>query len=194
MEVSLRQAHKIVEKITARLTSFEITTAKRVNVWELTDAAEAFASARTELANTIDRHSQLVAVRQMVRNGIRSVNARKIDGLVAHRKGLLDLVASMRAVLATVDARAIASPEALVQKVAAVKEASKLSSSHYGSTDEVTISLLDAAAQAAMDDKINAYQLAIEATEDQLTHENAKGSLVLDDETVVTLREEGIIA
>lgn len=194
MEVSLRQAHKIVEKITARLTTFEITATKRVNVWELTDAAEAFESARDELANTIDRHRELVTTRQLIRNAIRDVNAVKIDSLVAHRKGLLDLIASMRSVIGTVDPRAIATPEALTLKVAAMKESSKTSSGHYGSTDEVTIGLLDTETLALYDQQVNAYQLAIEATEDQLTHENAKGSVVLEDDIVDLLREEGIVA
>lgn len=194
MQVSLRQAHKIVEKLTARLTTFEITASARVNVWELTDAAVAFQEAREVLHNTINRHRDLIEARQNVRNSIRVVNSLEIDTLVAKRKRLLDTIASLRSLLATVDKRAFSTPDALLQKVAAVKESSKASSSHYGSTDEVSINLLDVEAQEMFDREINYLQLEIEATEDQLTQANVKGSVVIDAGAAALLQAEGIVA
>lgn len=194
MKLTLRQAHKIVEKIVARMATIDVSPIRQVNVWE----AEALTFDRLlkEFQDAYARNLVLASARQAVRDAIGVANTVKVDGLVSKRKALLDQLGALRSVVsqATTSLTGITSAAALAQKVEAAKAASKTTNSAY-STDTVTIQLLNTVDLAILQKKIDVLQLQVEEVEDQLTTANAvAGAVTISDDVAAILREEGVIA
>lgn len=190
-QVTLRQGHKLVEKINGRLNTITITPTRSVNIWEVTDAAAIFKQASSEVNNEITREMNLKNARADIRDSIRVVNALAVDDLVAKRKRTLDVIASLRQ-LQTTGERGVSSAEALDKKLIATREAAKATTRSYGDNDTITISVFTQEQIKDLDKQIQELQLEIEKIEDALTTANASGKISLGEMTLKVLKDEGL--
>ena len=197
MKVTLRQAHKLVDKITARLATIQLSATKTISIWDVKEDdsilnnEDILTVSAALLLDTINRHMKLITAKQLIRNLIRSANAVEIDGLVAQRKGILDITATNRWLLSTCESGAITTLSALQQKANALRLAAAGTS--YGS-DTVTICLIDESMQLSLDANIQQFQLQVEQIEDKLTTANATTSISIPVVSLQILLDEGIIA
>lgn len=189
MKVTLRQAHKLVEKIAGRLGKIELSTQATVNLWDTTPASELYMSLQAELENNIERQLDLLGARQDIRTSVQAVNASEINGLVAARKALLDQLSTYRHLQGTIEKNTISGSDALASKIASSRESPQTSYS----IDTIRVSLYDDAKVTALDKKINELQLRVEAMEDQLTTSNATAQITIGERTLAVLRREGIV-
>lgn len=191
-QITLRQAHKLVEKINARLGTISINPNVSMNIWEVTDAVEAITTASDNFKAEVERQMKLVLARSSIRDGIRTANQQAVDALVAQRKRALDVISTLRHISTSVSSRGVSDAKALELKILAARESAKGATS-YGSTDEVSVNLLTDEQVKSLDKDIQAKQLEIERIEDELTTANATGKLSLNDELIAILRDEGLI-
>lgn len=196
MQLTLRQAHKIVEKITARIATLDVSPTREVNIWEAD--ANTFDNAVEAFNTDFERAVALMEARHSVRQQIGAANFAEVDNLIAQRKLLLDRISMLRTIVNGAKTKAVTSQEGLTTKVQAMTQASAAGgrSSIYGSDDSVTMLVIDPVRVAEMNSNIDALQLQIEAVEDKLTSANSsRDHLVIVSDTVVeTLRIEGIVA
>lgn len=191
MEVTLRKAHKLIEKLHGRLAMIQISGAAMLGIWETQSAETQMAVARDQFDNTIAHQFNLLDARQEIRNSIQTANSLYIDKLIAERKRKLDVVGVYRHILSTVPRTAISSPDAADRKIKTLQDSATTST--YGSTDEVVVSLLSQSDIDGYTQTINRMQLEIEQIEDQLTTENASTKITLSQNVVATLKAEGLI-
>lgn len=187
MKVTLRQAHKLVEKIAARLATLKLTTQASVSIHDDREPELVMSLAFTNYEKEVNRQLSLLGARQEIRTSVQAVNGVEINGLVAIRKNLLDQLATYRHLQGTVS-DGITSAAELASKIAA----EKASTTRYGS-DFVAFGVLNPAQVEALDKKINELQLRVEAIEDQLSVSNASVGINLSETTVRVLRSEGIV-
>ena len=191
MKITLRQAHKLVDKITERLKTIVISATKTVSIWDVTDGESTFDTSKQAALELIKRNMELIVARQAIRDLIRDANHTTVDQLVSQRKGTLDIIASSRHLLDTCGSGGITSPLALQQKATALREAAAGTS--YGS-DTITICLVSTEDQSMIDKNIQEYQLLIEDIENKLTTANATTSISIPVEMLQILIDEGIVA
>lgn len=194
MQVTLRQAHKLVDKLTARIAITELTPVKSVNVFEVSSGTATIEALREEFKNTLTVHLNLIAARQFLRDMIQAANgASGINALIQKRKGVTDIIGTYRHVLANAaGSRGLTTGGALTDKAESMRAASKVSTG-YGTTDEVQVSLIDSDEQAEYDRQVQSLQLTIETIEDELTTLNAGTKIGLSSEVEGLLTEEGLI-
>lgn len=194
MQVTLRQAHKLVDKLTARIAITDLNPVRSVNVFEVANGDETVQALRDEFKNTLTVHLNLIAARQFLRDMIQSANIHSgINDQIQKRKGVTDIIGTYRHVLANASTtRGLTTGIALEDKASAVRAASKVTSS-YGSTDEINVALIDADEQAEFDRQVQSLQLTIETIEDELTTLNAGTKIGLSSEVEGLLKEEGLI-
>lgn len=194
IQVTLRQAHKLNDKINARLATIDLTPTKRVNIWNVSDAAATLTALRDGFIADLERHLALVEARAAVRALIGRANSQKIDEIVVARKLALDTVATYRTIVAAVnDNSTISTTDAFTNKVEAVRAASKTGSSSYFS-DDLSVLTVDGDWLKTVDETIQQGQNVIEGLEDQLTQLNAATLIVVPDSVVSTLKKEGLIS
>lgn len=191
--LTLRQGHKMVEKINGRLATISINPSAVVNIWETDNAGEAYAAAVDKFDAEVERQLKLIEARADVRDAIRVANGVTVDSLVAQRKRLLDVIATLRHTTGMASERGISSAEALEKKIQVSREAAKGNTNSYSSIDEVTVSLLSPEQVKELDKRIQQLQLQIERIEDALTSANASGKITLSDNTIAVLVEEGLM-
>ena len=68
MKLTLRQAHKVVDKIVARMATLDVSPSREVNVWEADEGT--FDRLTEEFTKAFDRQVALTAARQAVRDAI----------------------------------------------------------------------------------------------------------------------------
>lgn len=193
MKFTLRQAHKLVEKITARIATLNISPTREVNVWQADETS--FETLQADFDKSLSRQMSLVAARYFIREQIGVANRAEVDSLVAQRKFLLDQIGTLRAVVADVRAHAITSPDALAEKAKATIAAATAGASRGYGDDTVTVCLIDDEALTVYNKKIDALQLKVESIEDQLTSANANrdSCVIVSDAVLAVLKEEGIV-
>lgn len=191
MEVTLRKAHKLIEKLHGRLAQIQISATTMLGIWETQSAENRMIAARQQFDNTVTHQFSLLDARQEIRNSIQAANSVVIDKLIAQRKRKLDVVGVYRHILGSVHRSAISQYEAADRKIKTLQDSA--SSSSYGSTDEVAVSLLPQADIDGYTQTINRIQLEIEQIEDQLTTENASTKIALSQGVVEALKAEGLM-
>lgn len=187
MKITLRQAHKIVEKITARAAEVAVSTTAEVSIHDPRPVEQVFAEERAVYKKNLQRRQDLSGARQEIRSAVQAQNAAEVNGLVSIRKGLLDQIAILRAVHSAFQKNLPSSVPMLAAKLAA----EHASSSRY--QDMVVFNVLSQAERDTLEKEINTLQLRIEAVEDQLATSNAAAQITLSDITERVLRSEGII-
>lgn len=195
MKITLRQAHKLIDKINSRLATFQISATQQVNIWEVESPAETFANLQGQFQALCARNVALVTARQTIRNQIAVANRNGIDDTVAARKAALDTAGFLRHQLNTVNEHAVNTPVALARKLEAERESAKGSSAanYRGNSDTIVVCLYSQADVDAINDKINQTQLAIEKLEDQLSKLNSSTEIDLAVDIEQTLRQEGLL-
>jgi hypothetical protein len=191
MKFTLRQAHKLLEKIAARMGTLKLSANQAVSIWTEIPAEEIMAKLLKEYTEQVTRQFDLLNCRQEIRSSIQAINAAEVNGLISIRKGLLDQVATLRHLQGTITASSINTPLALAKKLEA-ERASSAAGSRYGN-ESVGVCVLDEAAAAALDRKISSMQLRIEGIEDQLSVANATASIVVTADAMMVLRREGVV-
>lgn len=193
MQMTLRQAHKMVEKINGRMTKISIQANREIGIWNMRPST--IPDAQAEFEKELARQINLTNVRQAIRQGIQVANRAEVDAAVALRKATLDQIGILRAVVAGVDPDNIYTSSAINDKVAAAKQAASINASAYG-RDSVTVCVITPERLAELNQQIDLYQLKLEAIEDQLTAANAdRANLVtITEEDAEVLRQENLIA
>ncbi len=190
MEVTLRKAHKLIEKLHGRLAQIQISANVMLGIWETQSAEQRMVEARKQFNGTVEHQFNLLDARQEIRNSIQAANAISIDKLIAERKRKLDVVGVYRHILSTAHRSTITSGEAAGRKIKTLQDSA--STSAYGAADEVMVSILPQEDIDGYTQTINRLQLEIEAIEDQLTNENASTKITLSQGVVATLKAEGL--
>ena len=193
MNITLRQAHKLIDKINSRLATLQISATQAVNIWEIEDPTATYTKLSEQFTELCQRNRLLVSARQCIRNQIRVANYAAIDGVIADRKEAMDAAGFIRHQLNTVNDNAVTSPTALERKVAAEREAAKTTTTRYGAADTVTICLYSQADVDVLNDQLNKQQLEIERLEDQLSKLNSSTEIDLVADVVKTLQTEGLM-
>lgn len=195
MNITLRQAHKLIDKINARLGTFHISATKAVNIWEVEDPASTFTQLTAQFTELCKRNRALVTARQTIRNLIQQANVGAIDNTIAQRKAELDNEGFLRHLVNTVNRHAINTPTALARKLEADRAAASASSvaSYRGDTDSIAVCLYSDADVEQIDAQLSASRLAIEKLEDKLSQLNSSTSITLSAETTSALQAEGLV-
>ena len=193
MNITLRQAHKLIDKINSRLATLQVSATQAVNIWEIEDPTATYTKLSEQFTELCQRNRLLVSTRQCIRNQIRVANYAAIDGVIADRKEAMDAAGFIRHQLNTVNDNAVTSPTALERKVAAEREAAKTTTTRYGAADTVTICLYSQADVDVLNDQLNKQQLEIERLEDQLSKLNSSTEIDLVADVVKTLQSEGLM-
>lgn len=189
-EITLRQAHKLVEKLNARIASIELDTTIEVSIWDYDPAA--VTSARVAFNEQTRRLTDLASIRQTIRNMIRIANQQAVDDLITKRKELIDTIGVLRTIVQRASTRTMYTPEALAQKVQATRTAQS-SGSSYGTPDTLSVSVLDVSDVERFTTMVEQTQLKIEQVEDQLTRVNSSTMITLSDEVFEQLKKENLI-
>lgn len=197
MKVTLRQAHKLIDKIHGRLATFSISATQSVNIWEVEDAATAFQQLETEFNGMVERNKSLLYTRQVIRNLIQQANVGGVDNTIAVRKATLDEIGGHRHILSTIRMGGVSSADALERKIAAERAAAQTSGGSFGrrgsSDDMVTVCLLGQDEFNELDRLIAVKQLEVEKLEDRLSQLNASTTITLPADVVTTLQKEGLV-
>ena len=193
MNITLRQAHKLIDKINSRLATLQVSATQAVNIWEIEDPTATYTKLSEQFTELCQRNRLLVSTRQCIRNQIRVANYAAIDGVIADRKEAMDAAGFIRHQLNTVNDNVVTSPTALERKVAAEREAAKTTTTRYGADDTVTICLYSQADVDVLNDQLNKQQLEIERLEDQLSKLNSSTEIDLVADVVKTLQSEGLM-
>lgn len=193
MNITLRQAHKLIDKINSRLATLQVSATQAVNIWEIEDPTATYTKLSEQFTELCQRNRLLVSARQCIRNQIRVANYAAIDGVIADRKEAMDAAGFIRHQLNTVNDNVVTSPTALERKVAAEREAAKTTTTRYGADDTVTICLYSQADVDVLNDQLNKQQLEIERLEDQLSKLNSSTEIDLVADVVNTLQSEGLM-
>ena len=96
MKITLRQAHKLIDKINSRLATITISAVQQVNIWEVDDTSQTYDNLKAAFSKQCDRNRELVSARQCIRNQIRIANQKGIDEAVADRKAAMDELGFLR--------------------------------------------------------------------------------------------------
>jgi hypothetical protein len=195
--ITLRQAHKLVDKIVAKMRTLTIESTKQVSAWEQDEVSAVLERLRGKFEEQIARQVALTNARQELRDAISIANRAAVDGLISQRKALLDQVGIYRAILDSASENYISDGNALAQKLSAMRSAAHAGAttpSWGGSGDTVTVSLLTSERQTVLEKLVNDTQLKIEAVEDALTQANAGTRVWVPASAEATLRQEGLIA
>lgn len=190
MQVTLRQAHKLVQKIAARLSTIDISPTRSVNIWDATEVT--FSNAEHEFEQNVARSFKLLEARHDLRTLIGKANWHQVDILVGERKMLLDQLGMARAIMTAVEANSdVSSPAALQLKITSLTKST--TSNSLFNNDAITIMVAPQSLTDKCSAMIDQLQLQVEATEDRLTTANGQ-TILLSDEIVATLQNESILS
>lgn len=191
MELTLRKAHKMIEKLHSRIAQIHLNATAPLGIWDVEPVESRVVAARAQFNNTVDHHFNLLAARQEIRDAIQAKNSIQINQLIADRKRLLDAIGVHRHILSTAQMATVTGNVAAERKIKSLQDSASTTS--YGVTEHVQVSLLS---QEDIDDRtqtINRLLLEVESIEDQLTTANATTTVTLSQQVVATLKAEGLI-
>lgn len=190
MQVTLRQAHKLVDKINGRLKTVTLHPVAQISIYAVGDAATLLSEKVAKHQAEQKRHFDLLSARQELRMSIQAVNAAEVNNLVAVRKSVLDELSTWRSIQLAVSDSAVSTAAELEAKLKALRETP---SNGYSHNEKVEVCLLSAADLEALDKRISTLQLRVEGIEDSLTTANSVGSINISAGTEQLLRREGVI-
>lgn len=194
MNISIRQAHKIVTKIIARMTTIDVSPNKNVTVW-CEDPTDVIAEAYSVFNDSVTRTITLNNIRQEIRHSIGAANCIEINGLISKRKSLLDVIDLYRTIMSS-DTGQYIDPAEIVMQMKAAKVQSANATTSYSRSDTINICVLNKTIAESMTKRIDQLQLDIEQVEEELTIANSSSTnrIQLSEETLNVLRAESIIA
>jgi hypothetical protein len=192
MELTLRAAHKLVEKLNAHIKTIEVNPLVTVNTFEIDNAADLFAQHQKVFDENMERLADVQEVRNYLRLEIGKQNAGSIDTLIAQRKFAIERLAAYNRILETAKQEGqITTAAALERKIKS--ETTSKRESLYGRSDTVTFSLVNKSTKTILEGMVAAAKRAIEQTEDDLLRYNISLKVVLTDKHVEVLKKERLI-
>lgn len=193
MQVTLRQAHKIVDKLNAKIKSISVSTNIEINIWQATteEAVKAMLdTAGRQIKEQTERLARLASIRHDVRALIAAANQKRVNELIAARKLTLDTISSVRSLIEMYRPNQHFEAAEIVAQAAA----NRANTSAFHRSETITVSLVDAKELAEANKSVDALQLQLEQIEDALTAANSdRNNLVNLTEFAYALREEGIV-
>lgn len=188
MQLNLRQAHKLVEKIGQRLGTIRLTSSTSFSIYMTDDFELALRKARDKVELDIKRQLDLLAARQEIRMSVQSANVQEVNNLVAIRKGLLEELATYRHIYTLTGTGNPTTVESMKAELEALRTPGATS---Y--TQSISIELFDEQKAREFDNKISQLQLRVEGIEEQLSTANVTGSIQISQQVEQLLRREGIV-
>jgi hypothetical protein len=190
MQVTLRQAHKLVDKINASFQNLQISPVENINIWQMTPLS--LDDRRKKFHTKLARQLALTTVRSEIRGQLQEANQGSVNELVALRKITLDMLALKRSlhVQLAPSVNEIDNQESLEQKVEILKASKEVGHRHY---DNVIVSLVNAVERQELENEIGDLQLSIDQIEDQLTTANSGKKILLSETTMVVLKKERLL-
>lgn len=192
MELTLRAAHKLVEKIKAHIRTIETNPGVSVNTHSIEDSNVLFVEHRRSFEENMSRVDQLMSTVFRLRESIRRENdVQDIDSVVAERSFNLDRIAHLQRVVNSAKAEGqINSAAALKSKTQQILSKGANSSYH---DDTVSFSVVGKEQLSALEDQISTTKRLIESLEDQLLNKNIVGKIFIDPSTVEFLHKERLV-
>lgn len=191
MKISLRQAHKLVQKINDHIGTIDTSSIVHLNVWEIEDSAKALENARNEFSRNVNRVNELQKIRVELRNKIGNTNAlSSISTLIAARKAAGDQLVFLKTITAKRNA-IVSSQVGLDAKLSQLR--SKEAQSAYGRDDMIAVSLLTDEQRKQNELEIVKLQRLIEDAENKLLELNVAIPIELEPESVATLGFENLV-
>jgi hypothetical protein len=193
VELTLRQAHKVVDKINLLIKTTDLITTRQLNVFEVSDAEAAFQEAVGEFVLAFTFVEQLTSARNQIRQSIGVANANEIDSIIVQRKQVMDRLAVTKNVLASSGngrAHLVQSVSGLTAKVEQTLKAEQRNSYR---DDIINISLLTPEFEEQLKSSAKAYQREIESFDEQLLTLNVATKIELSKEMIQVLRDAEII-
>lgn len=187
MQLTLRQAHKLIEKIGTRLSTVRLTASGSISIYTQEDVGVVVNRERAKFQAELRRQLDLLQARQELRMSIQAANVSEVNNLVAIRKALLDELGTYRHLQNLFPSKENTSIEELQAELATMK-ATPSTYQH-----SVSFSMLDANAIDDLDRNINQLQLRVEGIEEQLSIANTSGVVGLSAQSEQLLRREGVI-
>lgn len=192
MELTLRAAHKLVEKINAHLKTIEVNPLITVNTYEVDDAATLFKQHQDEFNTNMERVGSLLDIRANVRMLIGEQNAAStIDRLIGNRKAVLERLIAYQRVYNNRQEGQIASAAALEKKI---KAGANTKQEHlFGRSDSVSFTVITKDVKEKLEALIADAKRTIEGIEDNLLNQNVQRKISLSEQQVAVLRSERLI-
>jgi len=192
MELTLRAAHKLVDKITQQIHAIQINPIATINVFDVDNDSDVvehlYQDRMQEFEDKIARVEDLMTIRTFIRDTIRAINEREgINQLVSERKDVVDRAQLLGRLVSVLREQYVSTPEALQRQIARAQEAAGES---YRA-DVVNFSLISN--RERMEHEIAGYRRQAETIEDALLHKNLANTLVLPQTHVIVLSDEKLI-
>jgi len=193
MELTLRAAHKLVDKIDAQIRTIDLNAIVLVNAFDVDRAADQvtnlFIERAAEFDNRLLRVDNLITIRTDVREQIRTQNdVSGIGSVISQRKDKLDRIAMYTRVFASSHhEQMVSTAVALQRQIARVQDAKELHS------ETVHFSLINSEARVRVEQYVATVKRAVEALEDRLLYLNINTKIMLSTDHVETLKEENLI-
>lgn len=193
MEITLRAAHKLVGKITAKLDTYNLSVTTKINVWnaplDVDLLGDMMRKERDRYATQVKNRLALVEARRAVRLAIQRANADEIDALVADRKALLDVRHVYQQGIASAGSAVLFTTDAIRMKI----EAARRVEDRYGVADHLVVGVVCEEDVADMKAALARIDREIERVEDSLTTANSTTKILLDTATVRDLTSEALL-
>lgn len=191
MELTLRQARKLTDKINQHIGTISLSTPNTINIWEVEpeNAETVFESAVAEFHAKQEQVVKLELIRSSIREAIQVANRDVIDDLVRRRHTAITLNSyAHQTLLAGGDE--ISSGAALARKIAAARESA--SKTAY-SAETLSFRVLTKAQRDQGEAQLRKSKLVVEKLDDAIAVANATTKIVLPEETATVLRDLNLL-
>lgn len=192
MELSLRQTHKLVEKLNGFIAEHTPSPVISVNVFDVSAnaAIPRFAEEEAKFKAATVRHFSTLALRQQLRNYISVQNSLGgINELLGQRKVLCEKLSFIRSIL---NGRSdLVNTSAGVSNLIRKKQESVTSNVYQADTVEFTV--LNVLERENMQSLVNILQRQLESTDEEISTKNATLKIFLTVDQVQQLVELNIM-
>lgn len=119
--LTLRQAHKLVERINIHLKSLTVETNHYYNMWDAENASAWLKSKQDEYQQFLDLSFKLISARSAIRSAVQRANHSKINELISQRKLINEQIMFAQNNIIQRYQRGVTSPTTLQHKVEQLK-------------------------------------------------------------------------
>jgi len=192
--ITLRQAHKLVEKINAKIRSIGISPVASVNIWETEDVNQALCKLVETFNTNLVRVQDLTTIKNNVRHEIQVRNEQSgITATIAKRKALLDAFGIVDSLSSTVSSSSdqVTSAAALARKINSVR--SQDVANAYRTHDTVAVLLITPLHKQELSNQVEQLKKQIEELDDKLLNLNTTSKAVINERDEEVLKKEHLL-